>query len=89
MVDPPRDEIARHVKRAATSRQKRFGIQWKPGSPLLKPTWRNWKWYATEKQRDQALEDLKRHIRNILKETGHEHQFRKVERTPTAQWAEE
>ena len=34
----------------------------------------------TEKARDQALEDLKRHTCNILKEHGREAKFRKVNR---------
>jgi hypothetical protein len=67
----------RHVKRRPKPRQRRFGVE----------QWNNWskkwcyrQWYATEKARDQALEDLKRHTRNILKEHGREPQYRKVNR---------
>jgi hypothetical protein len=35
---------------------------------------------VTEKARDQALEDLKRHTCNVLKECGKEPQYRKVNR---------
>ena len=58
-------------------RHKRWGIQaW---SRWFK-RWGGCYWYATEKARDQAFDDLKRHCRNILKETEHEPLYRKVER---------
>jgi len=35
---------------------------------------------VTEKARDQALEDLKRHTCNLLKEYGRKPHYRKVDR---------
>ena len=67
----------RHQKRRAQPRHKRWGVQaW---SRWFK-RWGGCYWYATEKARDQAFDDLKRHCRNILKETEHEPLYRKVER---------
>jgi hypothetical protein len=44
--------------------------------------WRPWKWYGTEKKRDQALADLERHLCNVWKDRPPEHrpQYRKAER---------
>lgn len=76
-----RDEVTSHIKRAVSPRKKRFGIEWSP-SPRKGKTrrWQVWRWYASEKQRDQSLEDLERHTSNILKDTGHAGRYRKVDR---------
>ena len=71
------DDIPKHHKAGRRSGQKRFGIErWS--------RWRNeWyvrRWYPTEKQRDQALEDLKRHICSVYKIEGLRPQYRKVDR---------
>jgi hypothetical protein len=71
------DERPRHFKRAVKPRHKKYGIeQW---STWFKK-WCHRQWYVTEKARDQALEDLKRHTCNILKEHGKEPQYRKINR---------
>jgi hypothetical protein len=71
------DDRPRHVKRAVKPRRKKYGIeQW---SRWFKK-WCHRQWYATAKARDQALEDLKRHTCNVLKDTDHEPQYRKVDR---------
>ena len=71
------DTAPRHRKRRPKPRQKKYGIQ----------QWSEWhkewgltNWYATEKARDQALDDLKRHTCAILKQHGHDPQYRKVNR---------
>ena len=71
------DDIPRHRKRACKPRQKKFGIeQW---SKWFKQ-WCHRTWYVTEKARDQALEDLKKHTCNIFKMTGEEPKFRRINR---------
>ncbi len=76
-TDPLGDDRPRHVKRACKPRHKKYGIeQW---SEWFK-RWTHRQWYVTEKARDQALEDLKRHTCNVLKEHGKEPQCRKVNR---------
>lgn len=70
------DEQPRHRKRAAKSREKRFGYEeW--NEKFCK--WMRPRWYVTERARDQALEDLERKTA-ILRKHGIIPQFRKVER---------
>jgi len=68
------DDQPRHVKRA--KRHKKYGIEeWSDHFSK----WAHARWFATEKARDQSLEDLK-HKTTILKLYGTGTQLRKVER---------
>ena len=77
MID---DSETRYRKKAP--RHKKYGIQ----------QWSNWfkkwtfsTWYVTEKARDQALADLKRHTRNLDEQKTDSHnRFRKIDRQPKA-----
>jgi len=72
---PDDTDIPKYHKKA--SRKKPFGIE---QYSRWFGKWCHRQWYVTEKARDQALEDLKRHTYNILKEHGKEPQYRKINR---------
>ena len=74
---PTTTTIARATRSGGRSRATSGGAS-KTWSRWFK-RWGGCYWYATEKARDQAFDDLKRHCRNILKETEHEPLYRKVE----------
>jgi len=75
--DPLDYDRPRHFKRRPKHRRQRYGIeQWSDWFQK----WYHHQWYATEKARDQALEDLERHTCNLLKEYGRKPQYRKVNR---------
>jgi len=69
------DDTPRHVKKATPPRRKRWGIE----------RWSTWfqewwcaGWYTSERARDQALEDLQRHVRTVLRDKAP--RYRKVNR---------
>jgi predicted RNA-binding protein with RPS1 domain len=70
------DDRPRHVKRAKKAREKKFGFEeWNERFNK----WMHARWYATERARDKALEDLTRKC-TILKLYGQNPQYRKIER---------
>jgi hypothetical protein len=57
-IDTWGDEPPRHFKTGVPARRKKYGIQtWSHWTKQ----WRQWRWYPTERSRDQAYESLKKH----------------------------
>jgi len=71
------DDRPKHLKQAVPAHHKKFGIEY---YFRWSGEWGCPQWYATEKARDQALEDVVRHTSNSLKEHGHEPKYRKINR---------
>lgn len=63
--------IDKHTKKA-DKRYKHFGIEWRFKK------WHPWKWYFTEKQRDQAFDMLIKHT--CYYRLNEEKRLRKIER---------
>jgi len=75
------DDCPRHCKRRPKPRQKRWGIeQWIEWSWSKKPgEWGFARWYASEKARDQAFENVVEKC-DILRQVGRPAKFRKIQR---------
>ena len=68
------EDIPKHFKKRA--RHKPYGIE----HYLKWFGWDIWKWYPTEEQRDQALEDLEKHQCNVYTGNDRKGEFRKIDK---------
>lgn len=69
------DDIPKHFKKR--TRHKPYGIE-RYSQRFEK--WSIWKWYPTEEQRDQALEDLEKHQHNVYIGDDRKGKFRKIDK---------
>ncbi len=76
MFDDP--QIPPHKKKRIKPKYRKYGIEYY--SAWFKH-WSLWKWYDSEKRRDQAMDDLMKSRCSVLNDKySFEEQFRKVQR---------